>query len=152
MDTSIWGPWAVQFLSLPAHPVVRNPFAYSLLPPSELRILCEACHSLASIPQIWELVEILCCSLLLCVLAESFFFFLILGLPSWLRWLRICLQCRRPEFDSWVGKIPLRREWQPTPVFLPGEFNGQKSLEGYSWWGCKELGMTEWLNAFTFVI
>ena len=75
MDTSIWGPWAVQFLSLPAHPVVRNPFAYSLLPPSELRILCEACHSLASIPQIWELVEILCCLLLLCVLAESLFFF-----------------------------------------------------------------------------
>ena len=34
---------------------------------------------------------------------------------------RICLQCRRPVFDPWVGKIPLRRAWQPTPVFLPEE-------------------------------
>ena len=41
------------------------------------------------------------------------------GLPWWLRWWRICLQCRRPGFDPWVGKIPWRREWQPTPVFLP---------------------------------
>ena len=32
----------------------------------------------------------------------------------------------------WVGKIPWRREWQPTPVFLPGEFQGQRSLAGYS--------------------
>ena len=39
-----------------------------------------------------------------------------------LRWWRICLQYWRPGFDSWVGKIPWRREWQPTSVFLPGEF------------------------------
>ena len=32
----------------------------------------------------------------------------------------ICLQSRRPGFDPWVGKIPWRRKWQPTPVFLPG--------------------------------
>ena len=38
------------------------------------------------------------------------------------------LQCRRPEFDSWVGKISLRRKCLPTPVFLPGEFHGQRSL------------------------
>ena len=44
----------------------------------------------------------------------------------------ICLQYRRPGFDPWVGKIPRRREWQPTPVFLPGEFHGQRSLAGYS--------------------
>ena len=36
-------------------------------------------------------------------------------------WLRIRLQCGRPGFDPWVGKIPWRRAWQPTPVFLPGE-------------------------------
>ena len=36
-----------------------------------------------------------------------------------------CMQCRRPEFDPWVGKIPWRREWLPTPVFWPGEFHGQ---------------------------
>ena len=40
------------------------------------------------------------------------------------RWLRIFLQCRRPGFNPWVGKISWRREWQPTPVFLPGEFHG----------------------------
>ena len=43
------------------------------------------------------------------------------GLPCWLRWLRICLQCRRPGFNPWVGKIPWVRVWQPTPVFSPGE-------------------------------
>ena len=44
---------------------------------------------------------------------------------------------------TWVGKIPWRREWQPTPVFLPGEAHGQRNLEGYSPWGCKELDTTE---------
>ena len=47
-------------------------------------------------------------------------------------------QCRRPRFDPWVGKIPWRRAWQPTPVFLPGESHGQRSLVGYSPWGYKE--------------
>ena len=42
-----------------------------------------------------------------------------------------------------VGKIPWRREWLPTPVFLPGELHGQRSLAGYSPWGHKELGMTD---------
>ena len=37
-------------------------------------------------------------------------------------------------FDLWVGKIPWRRAWQPTPVFLPGEPHGQRSLVGYSPW------------------
>ena len=37
---------------------------------------------------------------------------------------RIYLQCRRPGFDPWVGKIPWRRKWLPTPVFWPGEFDG----------------------------
>ena len=40
----------------------------------------------------------------------------------------MCLQCSRPEFDSWVRKIPWRRKWQPTPGFLPGESYGQRSL------------------------
>ena len=40
-------------------------------------------------------------------------------------------------FDSWVRKIPWRRKWQPTPVFLPGESQGQRSLAGYSPWGHK---------------
>ena len=45
---------------------------------------------------------------------------------------RICLQCRRPGFNLWVEKIPWRWEWQPTPVILPGEFHGQRSLMDYS--------------------
>ena len=42
-------------------------------------------------------------------------------------------------FDPWVGKIPWRSKWQPTPVFLPGESRGQSSLVGYSLWGCKRV-------------
>ena len=49
-------------------------------------------------------------------------------------------------FNPWVEKIPLRREWLPTPVFLTGEFHGQKSLTGYSPWSGKELDMTEQLS------
>ena len=52
-------------------------------------------------------------------------------------------QCRRCRFDLWVGKIPWRRKWQPTPVFLLGESHGQRSLAGYSPWGHKESEMTE---------
>ena len=40
------------------------------------------------------------------------------------------LHCSRLRLDPWVGKIPWRREWLPTPVFLPGEFPGQRNLEG----------------------
>ena len=53
----------------------------------------------------------------------------------WLRRWRICQQCGRPRFDSWVRMIPWRRAWQPTPVFLPGESHGQRSLAGCSPWG-----------------
>ena len=48
------------------------------------------------------------------------------------------LWCRRCGFDPWVGKIPWRRKWQPTPVFLPEKFHGQRSLVGYSPWGRKD--------------
>ena len=54
-------------------------------------------------------------------------------------------QCRT-RFNSWVEKIPWRREWQPTPIFLPGEFQGQRSLVGYSPWGHIELDRTERLT------
>ena len=50
---------------------------------------------------------------------------------------------RRSGFDPWVGKITSSRKWQPTPVFLPGEFHGQRSLAGNSPWGCKELDTTK---------
>ena len=64
---------------------------------------------------------------------------------------RICLQCRRPGFSPWVGKIPWRRTGQPTPGFLPGEFHGQRNLVGYNPWDRKESGMTELLT-FTSII
>ena len=62
-----------------------------------------------------------------------------------------CRRYRRWEFDSWVGKIPWRREWQPTPVFLPGKSHRQRSLAGYSPWGCKESDLTEWLRRHAFL-
>ena len=58
----------------------------------------------------------------------------------------LACQCRghkRLRFDPWVGKIPWRRAWQPTVVFLPGESHGPRSLVGYSPWGHKELDTTE---------
>ena len=51
--------------------------------------------------------------------------------------------CRRHGFNLWVGKIPYSKKWQPAPVFLPGKFHGQRSLESYDPWGCKELDVTE---------
>ena len=55
-------------------------------------------------------------------------------------------QCRRHKtcgFDPWVRKIPWKKAWQPTPVFMPGESHGQWSLVGWSPKGHKGLDMTE---------
>ena len=68
------------------------------------------------------------------------------GLPSWLTGKESACQCRshrRCGLDPWVRKIPRRRKWQPTPTFLLGESQGQRSLAGYSPWGCNEWDMTE---------
>jgi len=73
------------------------------------------------------------------------------GLPQWwskhylklLRWLSAkesTSQGRRLKFYPWVGKIPWRRKWQPTPVFLPGKSQGQRSLVGYTPRGHKRVG------------
>ena len=56
------------------------------------------------------------------------------GFPRWLS-VKNRLQCRRYGFNPWVRKIPWTRAWQPTPVFLPGESHGQRSLVGFSPWG-----------------
>ena len=63
------------------------------------------------------------------------------GLPWWLSSKESA--SRKYRFDPWVGKIPWRSKWQPTPVFLPEKSYGQKSLAGYSPWGRKELDTTE---------
>ena len=47
-------------------------------------------------------------------------------------------KCRRHRITLWVGKITWRRKWQPTPVFLPGQFHGQRRLVCYSPWDLKE--------------
>ena len=65
------------------------------------------------------------------------------GRPKCIGHYRICLQCRRPEFDPWVGKIPWKRERLPTPVFLPGESQGWGSVVGCRLWGRTESDMTE---------
>ena len=98
---------------------------------------------------------------------ESIWYIIILKIPNLVHWLplqiqfiscllllnwaslvvqtvRIHLQWSRPGFDPWIWKIPWRRKWQPTLVFLTREFHRQ-SLMGYSPWGCKELDTTEWL-------
>ena len=54
-----------------------------------------------------------------------------------------CLKRRSCSLDLWIGKIPRRRKWQLTLVFLPGKFHGQRSLAGYSPWGHKESDTTE---------
>ena len=75
-------------------------------------------------------------------LHRCLFFFLLnyfSSLPSY----RQCKRCKKHEFNLWVRKIPWRRKWQPTPVFLPGKSHGQRSLVGYSPWGDKESDMAE---------
>ena len=51
------------------------------------------------------------------------------------------------QLDSWVGKIPWRRKWQPTPVFLPGKSHERRSLSGYSSWDHRESNTTQQLNS-----
>ena len=58
-----------------------------------------------------------------------------LGLPWGLSGKESSCHCRRYGFNPWVRKIPWRRKWQPSPVFLPGESHGQRSLAGYNPWG-----------------
>ena len=52
----------------------------------------------------------------------------------------------RPGFNPWVGKIPWRRKWQPTPILLPGKSHGWRSLAGYSLWGSQKSDTTKQLH------
>ena len=64
------------------------------------------------------------------------------GFPGGISGKETACQRRRRGFDPWVRKFPWRRKWLPTPVFLPGKSHGQRSLVGYSAWGCEESDMT----------
>ena len=68
---------------------------------------------------------------------------LLQGFPGGARGNEPACQGGRSKFDPPVGKTPWRRAWQPTPVFLPGESQGQRSLAGCSPWGHTELDTTE---------
>ena len=88
------------------------------------------------------------------------FWYLNTRLPWWLKWQKqktknkqtkkkqknVCLQGGRPIFKSWIRKVPCRRAWQHTPVFLPGESHEQRSMAGYGPWSCKESDTTERLS------
>ena len=63
---------------------------------------------------------------------------------------KICLQCRRHSFHPWVRKIPWKRKWQPTPVFLSGKSHG---LDGGAWWAtvhgvAKNRTPLKWLSSY----
>ena len=60
----------------------------------------------------------------------------------------LCRRSRRHRFDPWIGKIPRRKKWQPTPVCLPGKLHGQRSLMA-CWCGQKDLEVTERLSMHT---
>ena len=62
----------------------------------------------------------------------------------------LCLQFRRPGFDPWVRKIPWRRKWQPSPVFLPGESHGWRSWWARVQWDCQRVHRTERLTLLPF--
>ena len=66
-----------------------------------------------------------------------------------------CGRLERRGLDPWVRKIPWRRKWQPTLVFLPGKFHGQRSLVSYSPWSCRESNMMwhdgEWMYAANII-
>ena len=69
------------------------------------------------------------------------------GLPKWYSSKESHSYCRKREFNPWVGKTPWRRKWQPTPVSLPENSHGQRSLADDSPWGHEESDMTERLSA-----
>ena len=82
----------------------------------------EGCTQTFPKPLIWDLIGCL------------------LRLPRWFSSKESTYQCKRHKFDPWAGKIPWRRKWQPTPVFLPGQFQGQRNLGSYSPWCQKRVG------------
>ena len=75
-----------------------------------------------------------------------FYIYLTLGFPHGLHGKEYGCNAGDPGLIPGSGKIPGRREWQPTPVFLPGEFHGHRSLTGYCPWDCKESDTTERLT------
>ena len=118
----------------PKHPVS------CIEPGLAARFLHDILHVSMSFSQIFFLSKFQVCNTIL------------LGLSWWLRGYSIDLRCGRPGFNPWVWKIPWWRIWQPTPVFLPGESHGRRSLVGYSPQGHKESETTERLHFLSFIV
>ena len=74
------------------------------------------------------------------------------GPPRWHSGKGPACHCRRRGFDTWVRKVPWGRKWQPTPVFSPGKFHGQRSLVGYNPCGQKETQLSDWATEPTYLI
>ena len=96
---------------------------------------CSIWHCLATVVKLFEREQTFLTPLIrlgITVLSNLMY---IEGLPTWHSGKKSTCQCRRPKrcgFDPWVRQIPWSRRWQPSPVFLPGKFHGQRSLVGYS--------------------
>ena len=109
--------------------------------------------------QVWVNLQVKKKMVLIINTVSTFLFFIVLGqqsygFPSWLSGEESTCQCRRHKrckFDPWVGKIPWNREWQLTPVFLPGRFHGQRSLAGCSPQSCRERDMTEHTHMHAYI-
>ena len=109
----------------------------------------------------FEAMEIIHCFSNFCLLASMdnscqilifLFWAFLIGLPWLLRWESICLQCGRPRFEPCVMKIPWRRKWQPSPVFIPRTSHGPRSLVGYSPWGCSLTQLSDFSSpSSTFI-
>ena len=127
-------------------PVAENG---SLCPQQESWVMRFGNH-LLHIPSLKNLSPAQCLqTVVLCMLFNCYGCLWSSGLPWLLRWWRIHLQCRRPGSilgGLGGGEIPWRREWLPTPIFLPGESHRQRSLAGYSLWSCKESDLAKWLT------
>ena len=67
-------------------------------------------------------------------------YYILVWLAWWFSSKESACQWGRFGFNPWVWKIPWRKIWQPTPGSLPGKSHGQRSLAGYSPWGCKRVG------------
>ena len=136
-----WIPWFSffeywvlnQLFSLSSITFIKSLFSFPLL--SAIRVVTSAYLRLLIFLPTILIPAYVSSSPAFCMMYSAY------GLPLWLSCWRIFLQCGRPEFDLWVGKMPWRREKLPTPGFWPGEFRGL-----YSPWGCKEQNTTEKLS------
>ena len=116
-------------LSLPGWRLTRGPTSHL---PHTLSLATESCSNLCptgtnsrgiALPQARSAPQVL--TLSLATQCSH-------GRPRWLSGKEPTCQCQRCRFNPWVGKIPWRRAWQPSLVFLPGESHGYRSLVGYS--------------------